>query len=132
MPQRNLAVELLQKLLKGELGMDDPGQYLRAREGECELGTLAIGKRCQERISATGWAGSGQLAEYALDTLYVARNRGRIDIVAFWYRSAGYPVPWEQIKSKSSGSFFFRRNQFGFLSGAAMGATKQNEQPMTA
>ena len=28
----------------------------RAREGECELGTLAIGKRCQERISATGWA----------------------------------------------------------------------------
>jgi hypothetical protein len=32
------------------------GQSLRAREGECELGTLAIGKRCQERISATGWA----------------------------------------------------------------------------
>jgi hypothetical protein len=30
--------------------------YARAREGECELGTLAIGKRCQERISATGWA----------------------------------------------------------------------------
>jgi hypothetical protein len=28
----------------------------RARKGECELGTLAIGKRCQERISATGWA----------------------------------------------------------------------------
>jgi hypothetical protein len=28
----------------------------RAREGECELGTLAIGKRCQEQISATGWA----------------------------------------------------------------------------
>jgi hypothetical protein len=27
------------------------GQSLRAREGECELGTLAIGKRCQERIS---------------------------------------------------------------------------------
>jgi hypothetical protein len=27
-----------------------------SREGECELGTLAIGKRCQERISATGWA----------------------------------------------------------------------------
>ena len=24
--------------------LDDPGQYLRAREGECELGTLAIGK----------------------------------------------------------------------------------------
>ena len=38
------------------LAGDDPGQYLRAREGECELGTLAIGKRCQERISATGWA----------------------------------------------------------------------------
>jgi hypothetical protein len=36
--------------------LDDPGQYLRAREGERELGTLAIGKRCQERISATGWA----------------------------------------------------------------------------
>jgi hypothetical protein len=36
-------------------------------EGECELGTLAIGKRCQERISD---------AESALDTLYVARNRG--------------------------------------------------------
>jgi hypothetical protein len=56
---------------------DDPGQYLRAREAEWELGTLAIGKRCQERISATGWArGSGQFAESALDTLYVARNRG--------------------------------------------------------
>ena len=27
--------------------------------------------------------GSGQFAESALDTLYVARNRGRIDIVAF-------------------------------------------------
>ena len=24
--------------------LDDSGQYLRAREGECELGTLAIGK----------------------------------------------------------------------------------------
>jgi hypothetical protein len=36
--------------------LDDPGQYLRAREGECELGTLVIGKRYQERISATGWA----------------------------------------------------------------------------
>jgi hypothetical protein len=31
------------------------GQSLRAREGECELGTLAIGKRCQEQNSATGW-----------------------------------------------------------------------------
>jgi hypothetical protein len=51
--------------------LDDPGQYLRAREGECELGTLAIGKRCQERISATGWA---WFAESALDTLYVARK----------------------------------------------------------
>jgi hypothetical protein len=38
------------------LPADDFGQSLRAREGECELGTLAIGKRCQERISATGWA----------------------------------------------------------------------------
>jgi hypothetical protein len=55
----------------------------RAREGECELGTLAIGKRCQERISAPDGRGSGQFAESALDTLYVARNRGRIDIVAF-------------------------------------------------
>src|ERR1700720_4014210 len=35
------------------------------------------------------------------------------------------------MKSKSCCSSFFRRNQFGFLSGAAMGATKQNEQPMT-
>src|SRR4249920_2024222 len=32
------------------------GQSLRAREGECELGTIAVGKRCQERILATGWA----------------------------------------------------------------------------
>jgi hypothetical protein len=40
---------------------DDFGRFrtvsTRAREGECELGTLAIGKRCQERISATRWAG---------------------------------------------------------------------------
>jgi TPR repeat protein len=26
------------------------GENLRAREGECELGTLAIGKRCQENF----------------------------------------------------------------------------------
>src|SRR6202030_3422888 len=36
-----------------------PDSSTRAREGECELGTLAIGKRCQERISATGWAWLG-------------------------------------------------------------------------
>jgi hypothetical protein len=65
------------------LAADVFGQSLRAREGECELGTLAIGKRCQERISAIGWRGSGQFAESALDTLCVTRNRGRIDIVAF-------------------------------------------------
>ena len=41
---------------KGKRLSDVFGQSLRAREGECELGTLAIGKRCQERISATGWA----------------------------------------------------------------------------
>jgi hypothetical protein len=46
--------------------------------------------------------------------------------------SPGIPFPGSQINSKGCGSFFFRRNQFGFLSGAAMGATKQNEQPMTA
>jgi hypothetical protein len=35
------------------------------------------GKPCQELISATGWArGSGQFAESALDTLYVARKGG--------------------------------------------------------
>jgi hypothetical protein len=42
------------------VGSVDLGRFrtvsTRAREGECELGTLAIGKRCQERISATGWA----------------------------------------------------------------------------
>jgi hypothetical protein len=55
------------------------------------------------------------------------------DSVAFLISfSPGIPFPGSQIKSKSCGSFFFRRNQFGFLSGAAMGATKQNEQPMTA
>jgi hypothetical protein len=56
--------------------LDDPGQYLRAREGECELGTLAIGKRCQEQISATRMGrGSGQFAASALDTLSAACNR---------------------------------------------------------
>ena len=36
---------------------DVMGQSLRARARlKCEVGTLAIGKRCQERISATGWA----------------------------------------------------------------------------
>src|ERR1700720_2824799 len=36
------------------------GQSLRAREGECELGTLAIGKRCQFRDwhrAVCRWAG---------------------------------------------------------------------------
>ena len=46
-----------------------------ARE-KCELGTLAIGKRCQERISATGWGRDGQFAESALDTLCVAAQPG--------------------------------------------------------
>jgi len=58
-------------------------------------------------------------------------REGWFDSVAFLISfSPGIPFPGSQIKSKSCGSFFFRRNQFGFLSGAAMGATKQNEQPM--
>jgi hypothetical protein len=60
-------------------------------------------------------------------------REGWFDSVAFLISfSPGIPFPGSQIKSKSCGSVFFRRNQFGFLSGAAMGATKQNEQPMTA
>jgi hypothetical protein len=52
-------------------------KYGGAREGECELGTLAIG----ETVSGTDFGdrmgrGSGQFAESALDTLYVACNRG--------------------------------------------------------
>ena len=44
--------------------------------------------RDRETVSGTDFGdrmggGSGQFAESALDTLYVARNRGRIDIVAF-------------------------------------------------
>src|ERR1700719_1641414 len=83
---------------------------------------------------ATGADGAGFARRYWLspNSANAWPLQGRIDIVAFLYRSAGYPVPWEKIKSTSCDSFFFRRNQFGFLSGAAMGATKQNEQPMTA
>jgi hypothetical protein len=48
---------------------------------------VASGKRRKNRVR-NGFRrrmgrGSGQFAESALDTLYVARNRGRIDIVAF-------------------------------------------------
>ena len=92
-------------------------EYLRAREAEWELGTLAIGKRWEaaqirgmgKSAIGTGLAGlavlvaspgpppaivrngfrrpdgrrgSGQFAKSALDTLYVARNRG-----------PGWPVP---------------------------------------
>jgi hypothetical protein len=59
--------------------LDVPAQSLRAREAEWELGTLAIGKTGVRN----GFRGSGQFAESALDTLYVARNRGRIYILAF-------------------------------------------------
>jgi hypothetical protein len=46
------AAESVERRAETKGNVDQP----RAREGECELGTLAIGKRCQERISATGWA----------------------------------------------------------------------------
>ena len=50
--------------------------YARARVN-VNLELSRSGKPCQERISATGWArGSGQFAESAFDTLYVARNGG--------------------------------------------------------
>jgi hypothetical protein len=47
-------------------------------------------------------------------------REGWFDSVAFLISfSPGITFPGSQIKSKSCGSFFFRRNQFGFLSGAA-------------
>jgi hypothetical protein len=50
--------------------------YARARVN-VNLELSRSGKPCQERISSTGWArGSGQFAESAFDTLYVARNGG--------------------------------------------------------
>jgi hypothetical protein len=50
------------------IGDEAPAGDERAREGECELGTLAIGKT----VSGTDFG----VAESALNTLYVARNRG--------------------------------------------------------
>ena len=69
-----------------KLGLDVPWRhhfwtildsiYARARVN-VNLELSRSGKPCQERISATGWArGSGQFAESAFDTLYVARNGG--------------------------------------------------------
>src|ERR1700720_2016449 len=63
-PFRNWSCRRLWRTLSSfgfSFGRDDheyrrAAERLRAREAECELGTLAIGKRCQERISATGWA----------------------------------------------------------------------------
>jgi len=59
---------------------------------------------------ATGADGAGFARRYWLspNSANAWPLQGRIDIVAFWYRSAGYPVPWEQIKSKSCGSFFLQ------------------------
>ena len=48
----------------------------RAREGECELGTLGIGKRCQERISATGLAVVADSSRNPLSTRSMWRATG--------------------------------------------------------
>jgi hypothetical protein len=52
--------------------VDQGGDMCRGLRPACS------GRPCREQISATGWGtrGSGQFAESALDTLYVARNRG--------------------------------------------------------
>src|SRR5260370_40987809 len=56
--------------------------YARARlNGNLELSRSGNGVR--NGFRRPDGRGSGQFAESALDTLYVARNRGRIDIVAF-------------------------------------------------
>src|SRR5467141_3645237 len=82
---------------------------------------------------ATGADGAGLTTILDDPEQSLRAREGWFDSVAFLISfSPGIPFPGSQIKSKSCGSFFFRRNQFGFLSGAAMGATKQNEQPMTA
>jgi hypothetical protein len=54
------------------------GLSTRAREGECELGTLAIGKRYQERISASDVFGQSlraREAEWELGTFATDKYR---------------------------------------------------------
>jgi NADH dehydrogenase FAD-containing subunit len=48
-----------------------------------DLGDLATIGRGTAVVKRPDGCGSGQFSESALDTIYVARNRGRIDIVAF-------------------------------------------------
>jgi hypothetical protein len=61
------------------------GQYLRAREGECELGTLAIGKRGQERILATGWGVVADRSRNPLSTRSMRRATGADGSVSTQY-----------------------------------------------
>jgi hypothetical protein len=68
-----------------EIMLSDPKAYRfrpvsladlpRARDGECELGTLAE-NRVRNGFRQPDGRGNGQFAESALDALYVARNRG--------------------------------------------------------
>ena len=63
--------------------MDD-GQSLRARARvNVNLELSRSGNGVRKGFRRPDGRGSGQLAESALDTLYVARNRERTDIVAF-------------------------------------------------
>jgi hypothetical protein len=57
--------------------LDDPGQYLRARARvNVNLELSRSGNGVRNGFRRPDGRGSGQFAESALDTLYVARNRG--------------------------------------------------------
>jgi heme-degrading monooxygenase HmoA len=57
--------------------LDDPGQYLRARARvNVNLELSRSGNGVRNGFRRPDGRGSGQFVESALDTLYVARNRG--------------------------------------------------------
>ena len=77
-------MRLMDRLLALHCDAEPPGRGMSARTpfvSRAHLARSANGVRNGFRRPAG--RGSGQFVESALDTLYVARNRGRIDIVAF-------------------------------------------------
>jgi hypothetical protein len=83
MSRSNIAIWLLISLRSEEGVLDDPGQYLRAREGECELGTLAIGKRSMCACPRTAALDSNRtIGELLFDHRVCAGEQHRRDFQA--------------------------------------------------
>jgi hypothetical protein len=77
---------------------DDPEQYLRAREGECELGTLAIGKT----VSGTDFG-------HRMGAVVADSPRNRLSTRSMWRATGWVNVNLELSRSGNGVRNGFRR-----------------------